>query len=126
MAYKNPEDQKAAQKRHYQKHKQKIIARSRESNKVRIKRNKEYILTVKSESGCVDCGESNPLVLDFDHVRGEKFGNVSDLARQAYSIKKIQKEIEKCEIRCANCHRIVTYNRRNEKRDSDRIERVCG
>jgi|TARA_B100001939_G_scaffold89223_1_gene76479 hypothetical protein len=125
MAYKNPEDQKAAQKRHYQKHKQKIIARSRESNKVRIKRNKEYILSVKSESGCVDCGESNPLVLDFDHVRGEKVGNVSDLARQAYSIKKIQKEIEKCEIRCANCHRIVTYNRRNEKRDSDRTERVC-
>ena len=126
MAYKNPEDQKKAQKRHYQKHKKKIIARSRESNKVRIKRNKEYILTVKSESGCVDCGESNPLVLDFDHVRGEKFGNVSDLARQAYSIKKIQKEIEKCETRCANCHRIVTYNRRNEKRDSDRTERVCG
>mgnify|MGYP003149286953 FL=1 len=122
MAYKNPEDQKAAQKRHYQKHKDKIIARSRESNKKRIKRNKEYILTVKSESGCVDCGEINPLVLDFDHVKGDKFGNVSDLARQAYSIKKIQKEIEKCEIRCANCHRIVTYNRRNEKRDSDRTE----
>ncbi len=122
MAYKNPEDQKKAQKRHYQKHKQKIIARSKEGNKKRIKRNKEYILAVKSKSGCIDCGEKNHIVLDFDHVRGEKFGNVSDLARQAYGMKTLKTEIEKCEVRCSNCHRIVTYNRRNEKRDSDRTE----
>ena len=123
MAYKNPEDQKEAQKRHYKKFRKKIIARSKEGNKKRIKRNKDYILAVKKEKSCVDCGESNPIVLDFDHVRGKKVGNVSDLARQAYGMKTLKTEIEKCEVRCSNCHRIVTYNRReNEKRDSDRAE----
>lgn len=47
------------------------------------------------------------------------------MARQSYGLKTIQAEIDKCEVRCANCHRIVTDQRRNEKRDSNRAERVC-
>lgn len=55
-------------------------------------------------TGCVDCGESDPVVLDFDH-RGEKRANVTVLARNEYSLAMIQREIDQCEIRCGNCHR---------------------
>lgn len=54
---------------------------------------------------CVDCGESEPIVLDFDHVRGTKTGNVSDLVAGRATVAAITAEIAKCEIRCANCHR---------------------
>jgi len=114
MAYKNKEDQAAASKRHYEANKQKIIDRSKKKNIESRKRNKDYIASVKKLASCVDCGESNPIILEFDHVRGKKKSNVSDMANQPYSIEAVQKEIDKCEVRCANCHRIVTYERREE------------
>ena len=72
----------------------------------RLEEEKEY----KSNNPCVDCGETNPLVLDFDHVRGEKKRNISDMAHACCSINTIIEEMEKCDIRCSNCHRIATYN----------------
>jgi C1A family cysteine protease len=107
LAYKNKIDQAAASKRHYEKHKDKIKDRSKKRNKRQKRKNQEYIRAIKEASSCVDCGESNSVVLDFDHVKGEKVSNIS-----------IQKEIDKCEVRCSNCHRIATAKRRNEKRNS--------
>ena len=114
MAYRNKEDQAAASKRHYEKNKDKVKRRSYKRNVNQRQRNREYIAEVKSNSQCVDCGESNPLVLEFDHVIGEKVGNISDMCHSCCSIETIQKEIDKCEVRCANCHRIQTYNRRTK------------
>lgn len=57
---------------------------------------------------CMDCRESNSIVLEFDHIKGEKTCNISDLIRKTPSWEKILIEIEKCEIVCANCHRIRT------------------
>jgi hypothetical protein len=70
------------------------------------------ILTYLSEHPCVDCGEADPVVLDFDHVRGEKRDYVSALVKNKCSWNKILEEIEKCEIRCANCHRRKTARER--------------
>lgn len=71
---------------------------------------KKRLAEIKQASGCVDCGESNHIVLDFDHLRDKKY-NVSRMIHDGFSWKAILKEIQKCEVVCANCHRIRTYLR---------------
>jgi hypothetical protein len=56
------------------------------------------------EHPCKDCGETDPVVLTFDHVRGKKIANIAAMMAAKYSWKTIEKEIAKCEVRCANCH----------------------
>ena len=66
---------------------------------------KQYLL----KNHCVDCGESNITVLEFDHkMERPKFKAVSSLIRARYPLEIIKEEIEKCEVRCANCHRKKT------------------
>ncbi len=68
------------------------------------------LLEYLSGKSCTDCGENDPIVLDFDHKNpDDKFKSVSKMLSGHYSWKSILKEIEKCEIRCANCHRRKTY-----------------
>ena len=62
-------------------------------------------------SGCVDCGIKDVRVLDFDHVRGHKLANIGALR----NIARLEAEAAKCEVRCANCHRIRTIERRLAK-----------
>jgi hypothetical protein len=51
-------------------------------------------------------------VLDFDHRPGSgKTHNVMFLVNSGYSLARIRTEIEKCEVRCRNCHARVTYER---------------
>ena len=69
----------------------------------------EYLLT----HPCVDCGESDPVVLEFDHVRGTKVQAVSKMIASHRSKQSVLEEIAKCEVRCANCHRRVTARRGN-------------
>lgn len=59
---------------------------------------------------CVDCGNGDIRVLEFDHVRGDKSFNISTKLRDV-AWASLLLEIEKCEVRCANCHKIVTGQR---------------
>ena len=94
--------------------------RNRESHKAKtwdnkVKRRDEartYILGYLSSHHCIDCGESNTIVLEFDHVRGRKKMAVAHMAQEGYSLEAIRKEINKCEVRCANCHRIRTHKQK--------------
>ena len=55
---------------------------------------------------CVDCGEHDLRVLEFDHMKPEdKTAGVSRLAGNGASLARVQAEVAKCEVRCANCHR---------------------
>jgi hypothetical protein len=71
------------------------------------------IANIKEKNGCTDCKVSYPYyILDFDHVTGIKVANIASML-DYHSVEDIFKEIEKCEIVCANCHRERTFNRKH-------------
>ncbi len=63
------------------------------------------------EHSCIDCSCSDIRVLEFDHVNGQKTDEISHMLSQGCGWPRIQTEIAKCEVRCANCHRIKTMER---------------
>lgn len=65
----------------------------------------EYLL----QHPCVDCGNRNILVLEFDHVNGKNY-DVTKLINREWNT--ILKEIALCEVRCANCHKCKTAERK--------------
>ena len=93
---------------HSEDHKQTV----KEQRAARRLEARQYVRDYLSSHSCVDCGESDPRFLEFDHVRGQKRSTVSQMVGQGYSIRAIQKEIKKCEIRCGHCHKIKTADER--------------
>ena len=68
---------------------------------------------IKINSGGIDCGyNAHAVALQFDHVGDDKKANVSNLIRSDYSWSTILEEIKKCEVRCANCHAVMTAHRK--------------
>lgn len=83
-------------------------------------RNRQYVWDYLSAHPCVDCSEADPIVLEFDHVSGVKKCAVSQLvAHHEASLDTIYEEIQKCEVRCANCHRRKTFHQFNWYKDID-------
>ena len=83
--------------------------KKRENAVVFRTRNSIKIYKYLRKHPCVDCEETNILTLEFDHI-DEKFHNVSNMAGR-FAWEVILKEIKKCEVVCANCHRIRTATR---------------
>ncbi len=85
----------------------KIIYNERKKSLSKIRRDvaRKFMWDFLSKNPCMDCGESDPIVLGFDH-REDKYRELSKMTQ--FSIENIKKEISKCDIRCANCHRRKT------------------
>jgi hypothetical protein len=77
------------------------------TEKEKKRRCEERILSYKYLHPCKDCGITNPVVLEFDHIRGKKVDNISDMPGK-YPWLDIIREIKKCDVVCANCHRLRT------------------
>ena len=72
----------------------------------------KYVDQLKSRP-CTDCGGYfPPFVMDFDHVRGDKTADISRLRDARAARAKLEAELAKCEVVCANCHRRRTHLRR--------------
>lgn len=78
--------------------------------------NTRWVVAFLREHPCVDCAEADPVVLEFDHVRGKKLFAISVACAESYALATLQSEIAKCDVRCANCHRKKTAKERNTLR----------
>lgn len=80
-----------------------------ERNRRNRDRARQFVLDYLAGHPCVDCGEADPIVLDFDHVDPTtKIRAIADLVQRAASDATLLAEIAKCVVRCANCHRRAT------------------
>jgi hypothetical protein len=96
-------------KAHYKANKQRYIDNARVRNdNVAIER-VTWLVDYFATHPCVDCGETDPVVLEFDHLRDKLFNISAGIAYKSWPL--ILAEIEKCEVVCANCHRRRTARR---------------
>ncbi len=113
MAYKNKEDQAKASRRHYEANREKMIARALKYKREINQQIRDYTNVLKSSTPCTDCGNKYPFyVMDFDHISNDKEFTIGRSSKRT-SLDRLKKEIAKCEIVCANCHRIRTYTRKH-------------
>lgn len=87
---------------------------TRASGKRSVQRNKQKQLdrinALKLARGCADCGYNlYAAALQFDHVRGDKEFNIASAIGSTWST--LEAEIAKCDVVCANCHAVRTYER---------------
>lgn len=99
---------------HYQNNKKYYLNKAKQRNiKLRdilFKFLGEYLLS----HPCVDCEESDILVLEFDHKdRMNKTFSISTIVRRRLNIEELVIEVSKCDVRCANCHRRKTEKENN-------------
>jgi len=92
---------------HYVKNKRKYIEKAQRWNKKQGEILREYLYNILLKSKCIDCGEKDVLVLEFDHVENKKIG-IAQMYKNRYSMSAVQQELKKCVVRCANCHRRKT------------------
>lgn len=80
-----------------------VIARARLRKGRMVAENQIRMWTYLANHPCVDCGETDIVVLEFDHLR-DKRANVSRMVAGGFAWETIEAEIAKCEVRCVNCH----------------------
>jgi hypothetical protein len=73
-----------------------------------------WIDEYKTEKKCCECGINDYRVLEFHHKNGsEKEFSIGEISTKGYGLKKIERELQKCLVICANCHRILHYKIKN-------------
>jgi hypothetical protein len=107
MAYSNLENQRTYVRKHYQNNRGYYL----EKAKRRKEQVRDFIRQAKNKP-CADCNQIYPYyVMQFDHVRGDKRLNIGNVSSRGLSMSKLIKEINKCDVVCANCHAIRTHQR---------------
>src|SRR5260370_15104957 len=109
MAFKDDEERRAYFREYnkgwYQRHKERLLEKRRQHNEAL----RQWLRRYKSKLRCIECGENHPACLQFHHhdreVKSFTIGSI--IGRRKYvSIRKLEKEISKCEVLCGNCHAI--------------------
>jgi hypothetical protein len=104
----------AYHREHYLAHRQKYIDQARRRKVAVSDQNTKRIVDYLRTHPCVDCGQSDVMVLEFDHLRDKSFGISWGLGEKSWA--QILLEIAKCEVVCANCHRRRTALRAGFRR----------
>lgn len=104
---------KSSNKKYNDSHKERMGARLKLSFPKALQNARNFVADYLKDHPCVDCGNFDVRVLEFDHVKDTKLKNISKLISQGSRLWRLEAEIKKCEVRCANCHRIKTIERGN-------------
>jgi len=112
MPFKDAEARRINRRKWY-----KINAKSAvEIVKERKQKIKKWFGDYKKGIKCSMCSESHPATIDFHHRNSkEKDNGIAYFVANGYSPKRILRELEKCKVLCANCHRKVHYKSNNNK-----------
>lgn len=119
-------------RRHYRRNSRKHNLRRHANRTAYKERNRDYTAAYLLKHPCVDCSEDNPVVLDFDHVRGDKAFDISRMISAGMPLARLQAEIDKCVVRCSNCHRKKTsrdfawFKSRRAARQNDAVGGAIG
>jgi len=113
--------QSAYHRLYYSKNKSRFIEKNRRNKNRQRKRLRAILLDIKQHPGA-DCGGTfHPWVMEFDHREGSiKEAAVANLVSKGCTDARLLEEISKCEVVCANCHRMRTYNRFQKASDKVR------
>jgi hypothetical protein len=98
------ECQRDSRREHYERYTEQEKKRAQVRKKGAVEEAQKFIYGYLSNSVCADCGEYNFSYLTFDHVRGKKKMEISQMVAQGYSIDAIKREILKCDVVCFNHH----------------------
>ena len=99
----------AYKQEHYARNRQRYIDNAASRRSAMLAERVQFIVRYVSERGCADCGERDPVVLEFDHLRDKEFSISSGIRERNWD--QVLREISKCEVVCANCHRRRTAQR---------------
>ncbi|HXB15201.1 MAG TPA: hypothetical protein VNV44_05605 [Solirubrobacteraceae bacterium] len=94
---------------HYLANRERYIAAANRRKAALVAVRMQFLIEFFREQPCVDCGESDPIVLEFDHVADKEFDVSAGL--RTHKWEAVLREIDKCEVVCANCHRRRTARR---------------
>ncbi|MEK6890496.1 MAG: hypothetical protein AABX35_04900 [Nanoarchaeota archaeon] len=104
MPFKDIEKKKEWRRSWYLKNKESV----KKDVRNRKKEIRKWINEYKNNLKCKLCSEDHPAVIDFHHHSGKEF-EIAYMVANGYSIERIKKELEKCEVLCSNCHRKLHY-----------------
>ena len=82
------------------------------------KKYKQWILEKKGETGCQKCGFKDVRALEFHHTANNKEFGIADQGYFNYGFERLEKEINKCMVLCANCHRILHVEKNKQEVDN--------
>lgn len=84
-----------------------------------------YLDEIKLSRGCTKCGyKEHPAALDFHHLsQQDKVATIASLY-STLNLQKILAEVAKCEVLCANCHRIETYHQKHPLKPEKPVEQT--
>lgn len=110
MAWKNktPEEIKEYNRKYHHKRSKQSILNKYQARKKRALDILEKVREIKKSIGCQKCGENDPICLDFHHLNDKEF-EIGISVNGHVSLARIEKEIAKCIVLCANCHRKLHY-----------------
>ena len=72
---------------------------------------RDYLHKYLLSHPCESCGETDPVVLEFHHT-GEKDMAIAEMVTRITNIERLEEELRKTQVLCANCHRRVTSKER--------------